>query len=144
MTAEEVSSRPFLFWLKKKKERKKLPTVSLIGSTCVCFCRMTVLPVFDLTHFDWSFPEMHWRTANQRVFYYSTASSGRRLLVLPPPPTPTVHSNSKSNMAGRINGRELITLARTNTTPALQARSYSALIFIVVWFRINANEMCAT
>ena len=59
VTAEEVSSRPFLFWLKKKKERKKLPTVSLIGSTCVCFCRMTVLPVFDLTHFDWSFPEMH-------------------------------------------------------------------------------------
>ena len=28
-------------------------------------------------------------------------------------PTPTVHSNFKSNMAGRVNDRELITLART-------------------------------
>ena len=44
MTAEEVLSKPILFWLKKK-------TVSLIDSTCVC--RMTVLPVFNLTHFDW-------------------------------------------------------------------------------------------
>ena len=30
---------------------------------------------------------------------------------------PTVHSNSKSNMAFRINDRELITLARPNKTP---------------------------
>ena len=37
-----------------------------------------------------------------------------------PLPTPTFHSNSKSNMAGRINDRELITLARPNKTPALQ------------------------
>ena len=29
----------------------KKKTVSLIDSTCVC--RMTVLPVFNLTHFDW-------------------------------------------------------------------------------------------
>ena len=36
----------------------------------------------------------------------------------PPPPTPTVHSNCKSNIAGRINDRELITLARTHKTPA--------------------------
>ena len=43
------------------------------------------------------------------------------LFALPLPPTPTVHSNCKSNMAGRINDRELITLARTNKTPALQA-----------------------
>ena len=28
-------------------------TVSLIGSTCVCFRRRTVLPVFNLTNFDW-------------------------------------------------------------------------------------------
>ena len=28
----------------------------------------------------------------------------------PPPPTPSVHSNSKSNMASRINDRELVTL----------------------------------
>ena len=38
-----------------------------------------------------------------------------------PAPNPTVHSNSKSNMAGRINDCELLTLARTNKTPALQA-----------------------
>ena len=35
----------------------------------------------------------------------------------PPPPTPTVHSNCKSNIAGRINDRDLITLARTHKTP---------------------------
>ena len=33
---------------------------------------------------------------------------------LSPPPTLTVHFNSKSNMAGRINDRELITLACIN------------------------------
>ena len=38
-----------------------------------------------------------------------------------PPPTPTVHSNSNSNMADRINDREPITLAGTDKTPALQA-----------------------
>ena len=31
--------------------------------------------------------------------------------------TPIVHSNSKLNMAGRINDRELITLARISKTP---------------------------
>ena len=41
------------------------------------------------------------------------------LFALPLPPTPTVHSNYKSNMARRINDRELITLVRTNKTPAL-------------------------
>ena len=40
-----------------------------------------------------------------------------------PPPTPTVHSNCKSKMAGRTNDRELLALARTNKTPALQARA---------------------
>ena len=39
----------------------------------------------------------------------------------PPPPTPTVYSDSKSNMAGRINERELITLAPTNKKPTLRA-----------------------
>ena len=52
VTAEWVFSRSFLFWL-KTTTTKKLPTVSLIGSTCVCFCRKTVLPVFNLIHFDW-------------------------------------------------------------------------------------------
>ena len=49
VTAEEVLSMPFLFRLKKKN----CLTVSLIGSTYVCFCQKTVLPVFNLTHFDW-------------------------------------------------------------------------------------------
>ena len=39
---------------------------------------------------------------------------------LPPPPSPTVHFDCKSNMAGWINDRELITLARTNKTPAVR------------------------
>ena len=39
---------------------------------------------------------------------------------LPLLPSPTVHFDCKSNMAGWINDRELITLARTNKTPALR------------------------
>ena len=35
------------------------------------------------------------------------------------PPSPTVHSNSKSNMAGRIDDREVVTLTRPDRTPAL-------------------------
>ena len=35
------------------------------------------------------------------------------------PPSPTVHSNSKSIMAGQINDRELVTLTRPHRTPAL-------------------------
>ena len=46
---------------------------------------------------------------------------GVKILAPPPPPTPTVYSNSKSNMAGRINDRELITLVPTNKKPTLQA-----------------------
>ena len=47
VTAEEVLSKPILFCLKIKN----CFTFSLIGSMCVCFCRMTMLPVFN--HFDW-------------------------------------------------------------------------------------------
>ena len=46
---------------------------------------------------------------------------GVKILALSPPPTPTVYSNSKSNVAGLINDRELITLAPTNKKPTLQA-----------------------
>ena len=40
-----------------------------------------------------------------------------------PPPLlpPTVHSDTRSNMADRINDRELITIARPDETLALQA-----------------------
>ena len=65
---------------------------------------------------------MQWRATNQGVFCFSKASS-RRLLALPPPPTRTVHSNPKSNMASRINDRNLMTLARIHTTPALQGKA---------------------
>ena len=44
-----------------------------------------------------------------------------KILAPSPPPTPTVYSDSKSNMAGRINDRELITLVPTNKKPTLQA-----------------------
>ena len=42
---------------------------------------------------------------------------------LPPPSTltPNVYLTPKSDMVGRINDREHMTLARTNKTPALQA-----------------------
>ena len=55
------------------------------------------------------------------------------LFALPPPPTPTVHSNSKSNRAGRINDREFTTLARTNRTRALQARDVRGCCFQMVY-----------
>ena len=44
-----------------------------------------------------------------------------KILAPTPPPTPTVYSNSKSNMARQINDCELITLAPTNKKPTLQA-----------------------
>lgn len=40
---------------------------------------------------------------------------------LPLPSTPTVYLTPKSDMVGRINDREHMTLARTNKTPPLQA-----------------------
>ena len=46
---------------------------------------------------------------------------GVKILAPPPPPPPPVYSDSKSNMAGRINDRELITLVPTNKKPTLQA-----------------------
>ena len=51
-----------------------------------------------------------------------------KIFALRPPPTPTVHSNSKSNIAGRINDCELLTLARTSKTPVLQARWLALLV----------------
>ena len=42
----------------------------------------------------------------------------RLLLALLPPPTLTVHSNSKSNMAGWMDDPELITFDRPSETPA--------------------------
>ena len=41
VTAEEVLSKPFLFFSRKKN----CLTVSLINTTCVCSCRKAVLPV---------------------------------------------------------------------------------------------------
>ena len=40
-------------------------------------------------------------------------------------PSSTVHSNTKSNMTGRLNDREDITLTRPHQTPALKASSRS-------------------
>ena len=48
-TAQKVLWKPSLSWLKKKT----CLTVSLTSSTCVCFCRKTVLSVFIRTHIDW-------------------------------------------------------------------------------------------
>ena len=71
----------------------------------------------------------------ERNFYYggrrrsktkkkNGGGGGVKILALlpPPPPTPTVYSNSKSNMAGRINDRELITLAPTNSKSNMAGR----------------------
>ena len=56
----------------------------------------------------------------------------------PPPPTLTVHSNSKSNMAGRINDHELAALARPNKTPELQASLSSALYVCLDWLKTKS------
>ena len=53
---------------------------------------------------------------------------GSEDFTLPTPHTPTVHSHSKSNMTGRINDYELITLARPDKTPTLQATRGLSLI----------------
>ena len=49
-----------------------------------------------------------------------------KIIALSPPPTPTVHSNS--NKGGRINDREILKIARTNKTPALQVKSVPHII----------------
>ena len=82
----------FLFWLKKKN----CLTVSLIGSTCVCFCRKTVLPVFNLTRFDWVLARFRKRSDAQlinfwrnKLFFFncvecrSPPSSANTILYLP-------------------------------------------------------------
>ena len=53
----------------------------------------------------------------------------------PQSPTPTVHSNSKSNMAARINDRELITLACPNKTPASANRAKAFAKFKIALFQ---------
>ena len=50
-------------------------------------------------------------------------------------PTSTVHSNSKSNIAGRINDRELITLACPNKTPASANRAKAFTKFQIALFQ---------
>ena len=49
-------------------------------------------------------------------------SLGAGVFSLFPRPYPTVLSNSKSNMAGRINDRQLQTLVHPKKTPALLAK----------------------
>ena len=65
LTAEEVLSKPFLFSVEKKKSL----TVSLIGSSCVCFCRKTALQVFNLTRLDWLLA--HFRKCSVPDFSFS-------------------------------------------------------------------------
>ena len=81
---------------------KKTASLSLIDSTCVCFCRKTVLPIL--------IPLMC-RDA-QLIRVCSVFNSFCRQAASCPSP-------AISNIAGRINDRELITLARSNKTSAL-------------------------
>ena len=58
-----------------------------------------------------------------------------------------VHSNSKSNMAGRMNDRELIKLARPDMTPSLQASLSLTTFLSHLWAtteqkHVNMVSMC--
>ena len=81
---------------------KKTASLSLIDSTCVCFCRKTVLPILI---------PLICRDA-QLIRVCSVFNSFCRQAASCPSP-------AISNIAGRINDRELITLARSNKTSAL-------------------------
>ena len=81
---------------------KKTTSLSLIDSTCVCFCRKTVLPILI---------PLICRDA-QLIRVCSVFNSFCRQAASCPSP-------AISNIAGRINDRELITLARSNKTSAL-------------------------
>ena len=83
--------------------------------------------------------ERQWKVDEKKKIYTKGTFDGQKLregwgwgsedFALPTPHTPTVHSHSKSNMTSRINDCELITLARPNKTPALQAtRGFSLII----------------
>ena len=63
-----------------------------------------------------------------------------KIFALRPPPTSTVHFNSKSNIAGRINDRELLTLARTGKTPVLQARWLALRVELWDWGRSKRHS----
>ena len=131
VAAEEVLSKPFLSWLKK--------TVSLFHSSALRVFVFVGRQCFLFCFFFFKWLSAHFRKCSdaqptrgsgcQGMVCFSTASSGRRLHAFPPPPTPTVHSNYKSNMADRINDRELITLARPNKKPALQAGWFFISLF---------------
>ena len=130
LAAEEVLSKPFLSWLKKTASLFHSSTLRVfvfVGRRCFLF----------FYFFNWL--SVHFRKYSdaqltkgsgcQGMVCFSTASLRRRLHAFPPPPTPTVHSNYKSNMADRINDRELITLARPNKKPALQAGWFFISLF---------------
>ena len=73
-----------------------------------------------------------WRASAQYLLNKNgSGRQGRKICNKQPTPTPTVHSNSKLNMAGRINDREPIAFARTNKTLALQATNYVTIIAIM-------------
>ena len=61
----------------------------------------------------------------------------RLLLALLPPPTLTVHSNSKSNMAGWMDDPELITFDRPSETPAQQAEVIQMCQYFLTSISIN-------
>ena len=119
-----VKAFSFLPFFSFLAEKKMCFTVPLIGSACVVFVGRRCYRFFNLIHFDWLLDNFPKCSDGQLIrgikgcfaFPFEQASSYSS-----PAPTPTVHSNSKSNMAGQINDCELLTLARTNKTPALQA-----------------------
>ena len=88
------------------------------------FCQKTVLPVFNVTHFDWVMANFQKCSDAQLIMgcfaFQQSLQAGVFLPFLhPPTPPPTVHSNSKPNMASWINDWELITLAGANKMPVL-------------------------
>ena len=98
---------------------------SVCGRTYVCFfCQKTVLPVFNVTHFDWFMANFQKCSDTQLIMgcfaFQQSLQAGVFLPFLHPLPLPLLsHSNSKPNMASWINDWELITLAGANKMPVL-------------------------
>ena len=89
-------------------------------------------------------------SATNAVRVHSLSNTNRvgnktnRNYTVPLSPTHTVHSNSKSIITGRMKNHKLITLARPNKTPVLQASSLNTLLSIKIKIKKKLSKRIKT
>ena len=106
VTTEEVSSKPFLSWLKQMLHH-------FTHQFCVYFVfffKTVLLVLIELIRISYMLlSRLQWCATNWGVLCFSTASLGWHLFAFPYPPPPTTYI-SKSNMVGWINDCKLLNI----------------------------------